>query len=408
MTSGSESSWVLAPRDGWFLKDGREWMSTVAGRAHSLDRPYPSTLLGALRTAWGRAEEVKKGRPLRKSEWKGSLGLKLDATIMLRRPLDRSCWGRAHRMWPVPADALFLPANSGSGATVVRLDPRPPKAPTLARGDDQACTALWRASFVDPRKPDRAPSWWPESAFAAWLCDSASYRPRDDGYHGVQQPRRTMVHVGIDRESGAAAESLLFHHDVVEPIDRENDEWTQWALAARTAGLSFSASWATVGSDRRLTAAEKAEDELFTPPDDLTNAFDGTKATGLRLIAVSPLVFERGWLPDGFNSCASHPEQYRGCLPGLDGVELILRAAMLPRPEHVSGWDMAARGPKPTARLVPPGAAYFFERLDSNHLSGCHAKALWLAALGGRTDEGYGRVVPGCWTPRPDASERLQ
>ena len=401
MTSGTESSWVLAPRDGWFLKDGREWMSTVAGRAHSLDRPYPSTLLGALRTAWGRAREVKEGRSLCRTEWKDSLELKLYATIMLRRPLHGGRWEKVHRMWPVPADALFLPAESGSGATVVRLDPRPPTAPTLTRGADEARAELWRASFDDPRKPDHPPSWWSEAAFAAWLRDSAPCRPREEGCHGVEQPRRTMVHVGIERESGAAAESLLFAHDVVEPLDRVDGEWGEWALAARTAGIPFSTSWATVGSDRRLTAVEKADNELLTPPDDLTKAFDDTNATaiGLRLIAVSPLVFEQGWLPDGFKPCASCPTQYRGYLPGLGGVELILRAAMLPRPQHVSGWDIAARRPKPTTRLVPPGAVYFFERSDGDLLSVQHAKALWLAALGGRTDEGYGRVVPGCWTP---------
>ena len=210
-----------------------------------------------------------------------------------------------------------------------------------------------------------------------------------------------MVHVGIDRESGAAAESLLFAHDVVEPFDRVDGEWGEWALAARTAGIPFSASWATVGGDRRVTVVEQAGDELFGPTDELTEKFGDAKSAGLRLVAVSPLVFERGWLPDGFKSCASHPKEYRGCLPGLDGIELILRAAMLPRPQHVSGWDMAAGGPKPTTRLVPPGAVYFFERSDGNPLLGQHATALWLAALGVRTDEGYGRIVPGCWTPVP-------
>ena len=396
--------WVLAPRDGWFLKDGREWSSTVAGRAHSLDRPFPSTLIGALRTAWGRGREVELRRPLCSSEWKGSLELKLDATMMLRRRLNPDpSWDKTHRMWPIPADALFFPAQSDESAAVVRLDPRPPKTSTLARGDDEACTALWRASFADRRKPDRPPSWWPEPAFAAWLSNPASSRRLDDGCEGVGQPRRTMVHVGVDRESGAAAESLLFAHDVVEPVDGAGNEW---ALAARTTGLGLAASWATLGSDRRLNALEKADGALFEPTNCLAGAFDRTNATGLRLIAVSPLVFERGWLPDGFETCASHPGEYRGALPGLDGVEFILRAAMLPRPQHVSGWDMAARRPKPTTRLVPPGAVYFFQCADDKPVTGPTAAALWLAALGGRTCEGYGRVVPGCWTPVSEASER--
>jgi CRISPR-associated protein Cmr3 len=79
---------------------------------------------------------------------------------------------------------------------------------------------------------------------------------------------------------------------------------------------------------------------------------------------------------------------------------VVLRAAVVPRPLHVSGWDMAARAPKPTSRMVPPGAVYFFERVDGQPFGEAEARALWLAAIGARTDEGFGRVVPGTWNPK--------
>ena len=74
---------------------------------------------------------------------------------------------------------------------------------------------------------------------------------------------------------------------------------------------------------------------------------------------------------------------------------------------HVSGWDMVSDkdkggAPRATSRLVPPGAVYFFERAepDGAPFTADDAKALWLAALGGRTDDGFGRVVPGIWNPK--------
>ena len=83
-------------------------------------------------------------------------------------------------------------------------------------------------------------------------------------------------------------------------------------------------------------------------------------------------------------------------MPGISG-ELILRAAFVPRPVHISGWDMASGAPKATDRMVPPGAVYFFERADGTGFTAADAEALWLSALGGRQAEGFGRVVPGTW-----------
>jgi CRISPR-associated protein Cmr3 len=118
-------------------------------------------------------------------------------------------------------------------------------------------------------------------------------------------------------------------------------------------------------------------------------------SSGLRLVAVTPLCFGKGWLPDALSESGG---VYRGRLAALDH-EVILRAAFVPRPIHVSGWDMVKGEPKPTSRMVPPGAVYFFERADGEPFGETDAKTLWLAALGTRTDEGFGRVVPGTWNP---------
>ena len=87
---------------------------------------------------------------------------------------------------------------------------------------------------------------------------------------------------------------------------------------------------------------------------------------------------------------------------------VILRAAFVPRPLHVSGWGMtrssdnlkSGGAPKPTRRLVAPGAVYFFDRGEGNSFSRADAEALWLRRIGLCTDEGFGRVVPGIWNPK--------
>ena len=108
---------------------------------------------------------------------------------------------------------------------------------------------------------------------------------------------------------------------------------------------------------------------------------------------MTPACFEAGWLPDDF---AARDGAYHGRLPGVD-AEVILRAAFVPRPTHVSGWDMERGHPKPTRRLVPEGAVYFFEKVDRTPFTAGEMGGLWLATLGADGDEGFGRVVAGPW-----------
>jgi CRISPR-associated protein Cmr3 len=54
--------------------------------------------------------------------------------------------------------------------------------------------------------------------------------------------------------------------------------------------------------------------------------------------------------------------------------------------------------------MVSPGAVYFFEKADGAPFAESDARSLWLAAVGSRTHEGFGRVVPGVWSPARSTS----
>jgi CRISPR-associated protein Cmr3 len=89
----------------------------------------------------------------------------------------------------------------------------------------------------------------------------------------------------------------------------------------------------------------------------------------------------------------------RGSYAHKDGAgKLVLRAAFVDRPIAVSGWDLAEGRPKRTDRMAPAGSVFFVARRDGGTFGEQDARALWLAAIGGRTEEGFGRVVPGIWT----------
>jgi CRISPR-associated protein Cmr3 len=376
---------ALIPRDGLFCKDGRGWHTSASGRGHALDWPWPSTVLGALRTAWGRAEEARSGTGFDGDAWRTrTADIALDRTLVLRRPHGAE-WTNAYRVWPVPLDGAWLEGRT----EVERLEPVPPTLPTLGRDDDEAREALWRPRLADGAKPEPPPRWWSEAHFMTWLS-GRPVRSRDPE-NAFATPRRVQVHVGIRPEELTASEGVLFSHDVMETLER-SAEWAIGVEAVLPGGEIPGVT--TLGSDGRLARLEPLPEALFEPPAPLLEAFRA-KSAGLRTVVVTPACFERGWLPDGFEP---RKGEYRGRLTGVGG-ELVLRAALVPRPVHISGWDMAAGTPKPTSRMVAPGAVYFFQRVDGVSFVEADARSLWLAAVGTRTNEGFGRVVPGVWNP---------
>jgi CRISPR-associated protein Cmr3 len=372
---------ALVPRDGFFAKDGRGWHTSASGRGHGLDWPWPSTVLGALRSLWGRGEETRSNTTFTLDDWRSrTQPIQLGRSLALHRK-HGAAWRVEDATWPVPLDALWLEGRN----EVHRLDPVTPIAPTLGRDDDEAREALWRPVPDGERKPLASPRWWSSEEFTSWLAG----KPLSVRDEALGTTRRIQVHVGIRPEELTSDDGVLFSHDVVETLD-SGGEWALGVEVALPAGELPKV--ATLGSDSRLARVESLPAELFEPPSRVLEALRAA-SPGLRLVAASPLCFEKGWLPDGFVNTNG---EYRGQLAGL---EVILRAAFVPRPIHVSGWDMAKGEPKPTSRMVAPGAVYFFERSDGQPFGEEEAKLLWLSALGTRTNEGFGRVVPGVWRP---------
>jgi CRISPR-associated protein Cmr3 len=409
---------VLLPRDGLFLKDGREWASGAAGRAHSLGWPAPSTLLGALCTATGRVQEITSRRVLKKEDW-GKLRdqMRLELTLAVRRRMEPSPpapqrnaqpqprkWLSAHRMWPVPADAVFIRDEPGKPAHIHRLNPQKPLLTMLGADDCPVREAMWRPMLDGQVKPAIHKPWWTETAFVRWLTEAndapawAEDPPNDFASIGLDS--HTQVHVGIKDDTQAAEEGRLFAHDVVETIEqrkptkqRKLHEHYEWGIACRfTAPGKPITGRVTLGGDRRVAAIETTDDTLFEFPNDIRKAFD-TSHRGLRLVAVTPAAFDAGWLLPGF---AEHGGEYRGKIPGIADM-LILRAACIGRAAHVSGWDMANNQPKPTTRLVPPGSVYFLHKVEAKPFTRTEAEQVWRSPIGNRTNEGFGRFMPGIW-----------
>lgn len=370
-------------RDGFFCKDGRGWHGTAGGHGHGLDWPWPSTLRGAVRSLWGRAHDAEVGR----DGWLAATrSVALGPTLTLWR--GRAA-GALERRWPVPADVEYVERGDDTPAEARYLVPRPSTVSTLGRDDDPIRERLWIAAASGLRKPRVRPRWWTETDLAAWITGAPlATGPATDS---LCPARRRVTRVAMESAAQTALDGGLFSHDVVETVETTGE----WAIAAQVASPdTVFGSMATLGSDRRLARVETIDESLFAPPAALAKALE-REVPGLRLMMVTPAIFSHGWLPDPLRP---HDGAYVGRLPGCPD-EVVLRAAMAPRPVPISGWDVAGGAPRRTDLAVAPGAVFFVQRADGGTFAPDHVRALWLAALGGRTDDGFGRVVAAPWHP---------
>ena len=398
---------VLSARDGLFCKDGRGWKHSATGRSNSYEWPFPSTMLGALCTSWGRHVEAKEKRLLTPEEW---LEIKQNLSLQLMLPLRKSHnedWSSQHLMWPVPEDALHLAESD----FVYRLNPTPPAASVGSLGrktqdekTEDALAQLWLPRVEDKSKPVNAPAWWTHQEFIKWLQGKDVKKLDTSAQKGRSMERRLQVHVSINKETRTTLHSSLFSTDILETLNfTEQDGYQEWGLAIdcqlpnQTHIQGFSKNHMFLGGKRRFLRPEEAPKNLFSCPQDLSKAAKETKSKGLRLITVTPAHFKDGWKPDFLKV---KDGRFQG---ELHGLSLVLRAACCPRPIHVSGWDMARGCPKPTKRLVKPGSVYFFEKADNTTFTSQDIETLWLAGWGQDQDEGYGTFVAGLWSPQHDS-----
>lgn len=354
------TSCFIEPLDVLFLR-GNQLFGESGSYGEALMPPWPSVAAGALRTrlladdgfdlaafAAGKAPHPELGTP----QAPGSFVLQ--AFCVARK----SQGGDVELLMPLPADLIVHAKENGAGPAVLSVQPLRPTAlhgalasssplpllPVLAQGNDRG-------------KP--ASGWWlggsgwrnyllGQPVTSAHLVHTSTLWSYDE-----------RVGVGLDGDTRSTAEGKLF---TVRAIAMK--EGVGFAVAVAGGHLPTNGSL-RLGGDGRAAAVHACP--IAWPAPDLAAI---SRAQCCRIVLTSPGIFEGGWRLPGM------ADDNTLQLPGLRARVV---AAAVSRADTVSGWDLAARQPKPAQKAAATGSVYWLQDLHATPeaLGKLAAHGLW-------------------------------
>ncbi|HEX4960991.1 MAG TPA: type III-B CRISPR module-associated protein Cmr3 [Thermoanaerobaculia bacterium] len=381
------SVWLIEPFDPLIARDGRP---SAVGRFDTTSFPFPSMVAGAVRTRMG---SVNGAFAL-----SGSALDELKERVHVRGPLlaELNPDDGAVEEWlaPAPRDAVVL-EEEGAKPEIRRLAPRSlALGETLDSFQDMGLLPLrLHGSGGRGKPPQGIPAFWRWSRFESWLRTPVDEPGIDVAALGAcRLPVEIRAHLAIQPGERVGLDGMLFQTSGLRFL-YEGPKGTPrlaprrlalslWSQGATVAGrdLELAEQLAPLGGERRLARWSRASRQWpRLPPDVLETIVETGRA---RLILLTPAIFAQG------------------ALPGWNGTAATVRAAAVPRPEIVSGWDLAAGRPKKTRRLAPAGSVYFVELAGAKLDFHRWCEETWLNCVSDDAQDrrdGFGLAALGTW-----------
>ncbi len=355
----------LKPNDTFFFRDGRPFTRGEQSEGYSIETPSPSTVMGALRTAYiafcGDMERFAS------DQMKSVIGTKqslASASIQIKGVfLGR---GDGPLYYPTPRD-LVSEKKSGS-ATLYPLSMES-QSDTFSSNSKLSTLLTWNNSTV---QVEHAGGYISGDNLRKYLLGETSNLTSEKSGFIIDEPK-----VGITRSHKTLAtdEGMLYRINMKRFSDSEFgfvvdvdgiDQLPESALIKLGGeGKSFSYKITTQKTDPILA-------------DDCSTVREMVRDSGkFKLYLATHAIFNDGWLPKCFHG----------------DIELI--TAAVGNYVTIGGWDVAHRRPKKVYRAVPAGSVYYFRVINGEKtdaiLDCLHYKNMGTQ----RTQEGFGLTYVG-------------
>lgn len=398
-------AWFIEPRDPLIVRDGRPFGADPGARSRSLSFPAPSTTTGGFRGRSGLGD----GGAFDRTRIDDVLKIAVRGPLLTALSADG-----AFVEWlpPAPADALLInyQASTAEWAAARQSKRIPPDARLVQLlpinkpdGADHSPFDVDRLLLIGSRqivaqKPlSRPPRFWHWATFESWLSNPAEELcvAAELGITGPANESRS--HVGIDPTTQTAEEGRLFQTNGLEFTAPDRRRLALVVTSEAPLPKFTRGGFAPLGGERRLVAWRPDAPEFPDCPQQIRDQI--RKQRACRVLLLTPAHFTNGYRPDWL-------------LDTRGGIASTLRAALVVRPQVISGWEMRANNgkgePKATRRLAPAGSVYFVKLPDRDAASDgeidAWIDATWMQNISDGAQErldGFGLAALGNWDGTP-------
>lgn len=354
----------LKPNDTFFFRDGRPFTRGQQSEGYSIETPFPSTVMGALRTAYiafcGDIAQFTNDQMRSVIGTKQSLA---GALIHIKGVFLGQSEGSLYYL--TPRD-LVSEKKSGNPALYLLSESQ---SDAFSSNSKLSMLLTWNKSEVQVEHPGGYIS--SDNLRKYLLADTESLTLEKSDFI-VNEPK-----VGITRNHNtlAAAEGMLYRINMKRFTDSE------FGFAVDVDGIKELPKKALIklgGEAKSFTYSETSQSTDPLSDDDLTTLQERvSNSRKFKLYLATPAIFNEGWFPRGLHK----------------NIELVTAAVGNYVP--VGGWDVAHGRPKRTYRAVPAGSVYYFQLVKGADvdviLNYLHYKNIGDQ----RTQEGFGLTYVG-------------
>ena len=375
-------TWTFTPLDTWFFKQALAPDSLASQELTSLFPPSPRTLIGAVRSSVGEANDVDwlSYRSGKQPDIDKLIGSHKDAVPPNAQFTGVFIAKNGQRYYPMPLN--WLGKKEGTGYLLFKMQPSEQaihcdlgkvRLPVLLEKDSTKTAGAkpLETLFVSAKKLDALL----KSTQTQETLTAVDYLDRSD-----MISEEARLGIARDNHTRKTIEGKLYqtkHLRMAEGISLQLD-CRGWHPTAHNALM-------TLGGEGRLAEIHYGETQALP-------TIRTKQAQGIILTLSTPAKFTNGWLPDGFT--AIHADDIDAWQGTINGIDLTLHSATIGKAHREGGWNIEQRSARDVESFVPAGSSYYctFEG-DLNTA----INALHLHQIGQYTTLGRGQLVVGIY-----------
>ncbi len=347
----------LQANDTFFFRDGRPFTKGDQSEGYSIFPPLPSTILGALRTAYiaehGDLSAFYAGKMAMTIGTPDSLGsISLNGVFLADR--------NSTIYYPIPLDLVVKKKETDNRLYLLKVGT---ESSNLSSNASLTYLLKWfGAEDVESETNGRLEG----IVMAEYLLGGQT----EFGFRPIEDFIRFEPKIGIERDyrTSSAKDNMLYRIN----MSRFQSQFLKKNERKALSDLGFVVDYQCKielpengmlklgGEGKSFTYKQSCyHTDPLAAEEDMTALKEVIHSSGFfKLYFATPAIFDHGWLPKWIDK-TTYNAQY-------ESLSFELITAAVGKPIAIGGWDMKKNMPKPTRQAVPAGSVYYFKLPDES------------------------------------------